>query len=262
MDIREAIQKNPQIIDPSKLHRFEFTWECRNGNPNGDPDNGGDPRVTPDDRIMVTDVCAKRWVRDYVELEKVIPIYISRAIGKGKTLQEWCEKNDVKTEADAIRIFWDVRLFGAVALMKGKAKAKPKDGEPVDERENAQIRGPVQIFAGYSPPGAALNIRDITISRLARQDANEDAQGTFGHRAFVERVSITHEGTYNAIWGIRNNVTPEDLSLFWEALVDGVNIAPSVSKGDRSLLTLKIKTYSGHICRGTPTVADLTFTYE
>src|SRR5690242_17197314 len=62
----------PSIIcDPARRHDFLFLFDCTNGNPNGDPDAGNSPRIDPETMHgLVTDVCIKRKIRDYVQLEK------------------------------------------------------------------------------------------------------------------------------------------------------------------------------------------------
>lgn len=54
-------------------NRYEFVvlFDVENGNPNGDPDAGNMPRVDPESGLgLVTDVCLKRKIRNYVETVK------------------------------------------------------------------------------------------------------------------------------------------------------------------------------------------------
>src|SRR3990172_6924965 len=63
--------------DPSKRHDFVLLFEVERGNPNGDPDAGNLPRVDPETgHGIVTDVCLKRKVRDYLQLEKGLDMFI------------------------------------------------------------------------------------------------------------------------------------------------------------------------------------------
>lgn len=68
---------NNIYCDPSKRHDFVFLFDVTNGNPNGDPDAGNLPRVDAEtNRGIVTDVCIKRKIRDYVQGVLKRPIYI------------------------------------------------------------------------------------------------------------------------------------------------------------------------------------------
>src|SRR3990172_7585593 len=63
--------------DPARRHDFVLIFDVENGNPNGDPDAGNLPRIDPETMHgIVTDVCLKRKVRDYLQITKNIPIFI------------------------------------------------------------------------------------------------------------------------------------------------------------------------------------------
>ena len=54
----------------NKRYDFVYIFDVENGNPNGDPDAGNMPRLDPETGYgLVTDVCLKRKVRNYVELK-------------------------------------------------------------------------------------------------------------------------------------------------------------------------------------------------
>jgi len=68
---------NSIYIDPTKRHDFVLLFDVEMGNPNGDPDAGNLPRIDPETMHgIVTDVCLKRKVRDYLQITKNIPIFI------------------------------------------------------------------------------------------------------------------------------------------------------------------------------------------
>ncbi|MEW6054736.1 MAG: type I CRISPR-associated protein Cas7 [Nitrospirota bacterium] len=63
--------------DPARRHDFVLVFEVERGNPNGDPDAGNLPRVDPETgHGIVTDVCLKRKVRDYLQMEKGLEMFI------------------------------------------------------------------------------------------------------------------------------------------------------------------------------------------
>ena len=146
-------------------NRYEFVvlFDVENGNPNGDPDAGNMPRVDPESGLgLVTDVCLKRKIRNYVETVKEdaqgYKIYIKEDVPLNRSDREACadmgitetddkkvteelkklKKNDpgvdLKLKDYMCRNFYDIRTFGAV--MTTFVKASLNCG---------QVRGPVQI---------------------------------------------------------------------------------------------------------------------
>ena len=201
-------------------NRYEFVlfYDVENGNPNGDPDAGNMPRIDPETgHGIVTDVCLKRKIRNYVEMVKQegegYKIYIKedqplnathdvayQALGidykKGKKDQEdqaraWMCKN-----------YYDVRTFGAV-MSTGKSCG--------------QVRGPVQI--NFSKSIDPIVQQELTITRVVQVDAPE---GTMGRKHIVPYALYRTEGYISA--KLANDSTKgtgfsqEDIALFWEAL--------------------------------------------
>jgi CRISPR-associated protein Csd2 len=156
-------------------------FDVTNGNPNGDPDMGNMPRVDPETRLgLVTDVCLKRKLRNYVEVVKAeqtgYEIYVREKavlnLQHARAYSELGLKPDTpgklpkkETEAKAITDwmcgnFFDIRAFGAVMSTNVNA---------------GQVRGPVQLaFARSIDPVQPLN---VTITRMAVTTERErDAQ--------------------------------------------------------------------------------------
>ena len=130
-------------------NRYEFVYlfDVENGNPNGDPDAGNMPRIDPEtSHGLVTDVCLKRKIRNYVEIKKgnepPYKIYVrERAVLTTERSEAYSslsekQKKDKQT-ASALgrkfmcKNFYDVRTFGAVMAVK--------------ENNCGQVRGPVQF---------------------------------------------------------------------------------------------------------------------
>ena len=150
-------------------NRYEFLFyiQCRNGNPNGDPDMGNAPRMDPQDlHGYVTDVAIKRRIRNYVQaayagkpgMEMLIrsASNINTGIARAKELAqvELSAKGRNEVYAGrkaACQLFYDVRTFGAVM------STGPNAG---------QVRGPVQLtFARSLDP---IQPQDISITRMAK----------------------------------------------------------------------------------------------
>ena len=79
-------------------NRYEFVvlFDVENGNPNGDPDAGNMPRIDPESGLgLVTDVCLKRKIRNYVETVKEdadgYKIYIKEDVPLNRSDREACQ---------------------------------------------------------------------------------------------------------------------------------------------------------------------------
>ncbi|MDR2124315.1 MAG: type I-C CRISPR-associated protein Cas7/Csd2 [Desulfovibrio sp.] len=205
-------------------NRYEFVllFDVENGNPNGDPDAGNMPRIDPEtNHGLVTDVCLKRKVRNFVETAKgnktPFCIYI-REKAVLSTLRAPAYKaveDKSATDTDKVRLgrnfmcanFFDVRTFGAVMSTK--------------LNNCGQVRGPVQIaFARSIEPVTPL---DISITRMAVETAKEaDAQSgdnrTMGRKHIIPYGLYRTEGFISAPFAEQTGFSDEDLALFWQAL--------------------------------------------
>ena len=241
-------------IDPARRHDFVLLFEVENGNPNGDPDMDNQPRQDPEtSHGLVTDVCLKRKVRNFVALtqtdEKPNRIYVQdkgiylndlnaeshKAVG----IQKEKSKTPDQPKRDEARAwmcanFFDVRMFGAV----------------MSTRVNAgQVRGPIQMtFARSQDPILPM---DVTISRVALTDEKEKDKaqreategtdtgdgerfgrsGTFGRKWIVPYGLYVGHGFYSAPFAQQTNVTAADLELFWSALMQMWDLDHSASRG-------------------------------
>lgn len=223
-------------------NRYEFVmfFDVENGNPNGDPDFGNMPRIDPEAGFgIVTDVCLKRKIRNYVELIKEdgpgYQIYIKESVLLNnqherayKSLDELPKKLE-KKKPDAETLakvrkwmclnFYDVRTFGAVMST---------------DINCGQVRGPVQLnFARSVDPIAQ---QDITISRIAITNTkDEDKSSTFGRKYIIPYALYRAEGYVSA--KLSNDqkkgtgFSEDDLSLLWDALVNMFEHDHSAARG-------------------------------
>ncbi len=220
-------------MEPIK-NRYEFVilFDVENGNPNGDPDAGNMPRIDPESGYgLVTDVCLKRKIRNYVETVKEdsagYRIYIKDGIPLNRSDREACEyvgvdsdklkeakKKDAKLD-EKLRDFmccnfFDVRTFGAVmtTFMKGALNC-------------GQVRGPVQL--GFSRSVDPILPQEVTITRTAiTTEADAEKKDTeMGRKYIVPYALYRCEGYVSANLARKTTgFSEEDLALLWEAIVN------------------------------------------
>lgn len=202
-------------------NRYEFVlyFDVENGNPNGDPDAGNMPRIDPQTGLgIVSDVCIKRKVRNYVEYSRGVregfDIYVSEGAVLNNKQKEAYENSNIKTkdnkedkltaQAYMCNRFYDVRAFGAV-MDTGDYKC-------------GQVRGPIQLC--FSRSEDVILQQEITITRMASTTEKENASEnrTMGRKYIVPYGLYRLEGFISAKLAQKTGFTEEDLDLFFEAL--------------------------------------------
>jgi CRISPR-associated protein Csd2 len=215
----------------SLKNRYDFVlfFDCENGNPNGDPDAGNMPRTDAETSVgLVTDVCIKRKVRNYVEkIKNDIPsykIFIKEILNPKiiAAVEEAKEKkaSDVKTKAQEAmcRDYYDVRTFGAV-MSTGKK----------DESAGV-VRGPVQLCFGKSIDPVIP--QEITITRIAVTNEKDAEKGqTMGKKYLIPYGLYRMEGYISANLAEKTGFDESDLELFWEALTNMFEDDHSAARG-------------------------------
>lgn len=218
---------------------FIYLFDIKDGNPNGDPDAGNMPRIDVETgEGIVTDVCLKRKVRNYVQTVKenqpTYDIFIKQGSVLNDTIVETAK--DKKTTDDARRAmcqrFYDVRTFGAV-MSTGKKNA-------------GQVRGPIQLtFARSISPVVTA---EHTITRMAVTDAKDSKADDMGTRQTMGRKYTIPYALYQAQGFVSANLArqtgfgQEDLQLFWEALRNMFDVDHSAARGTmcpRKLIVFK-----------------------
>lgn len=223
---------------------FVYLFDVTNGNPNGDPDAGNLPRLDPETSCgLVTDVCLKRKVRNYVELAKEgtppFEIYVrEKAVlnlqnqRAHDAIGEKDKKADKTEQARAwmCQNFFDVRTFGAVMSTGVNC---------------GQVRGPVQFaFSRSIEPIVPL---DISITRMAvATEAEAEKQGgdnrTMGRKSIVPYGLYLGHGFISAPLAAQTGFSDDDLALLWEALQNMFEHDRSAARGEmaaRKLLVFK-----------------------
>lgn len=250
-------------------NRYEFLFyiQCRNGNPNGDPDMGNCPRTDPQDlHGYITDGAIKRRIRNYVQtayageagMQMLVrsASNINTGIARAKELagMELSAKGKDAVYAGrrkACELFYDVRTFGAVM------STGPNAG---------QVRGPVQLsFARSLDPIQSL---DISITRMANAVEVKDAKTAADYESWeadqaedtlrtMGRKQLIPYGLYEAHGFISANLAQEtgfdetDLRALFEAILNMYEHDRSASKGEMSVITPLV------IFRHTGTDSDL-----
>lgn len=220
-------------MEPIK-NRYEFVvlFDVENGNPNGDPDAGNMPRIDPETGYgIVTDVCLKRKIRNYVEtLKDDAPgyrIYIKDGVPLNRSDAEAYQKFGVnpekvkefkKSDPDIDRKirdymcgeFYDIRTFGAVmtTFTKGALNC-------------GLVRGPVQL--GFARSIDPVLPQEITITRIAittEADA-ENKKTEMGRKYILPYALYRCEGYVSANLARKTTgFSEEDLSLLWNAIIN------------------------------------------
>jgi CRISPR-associated protein Csd2 len=227
-------------MDLKNRYDFIYLFDVKDGNPNGDPDAGNLPRIDAETANgLVTDVCLKRKVRNYVGLVKEekppYEIYIKEkavlnnqhkrayeALGIDLSADEGKRKGGDKTEDGRkwmCRNFYDVRTFGAVMTLSINC---------------GQVRGPVQFtFARSIDPVISS---EYSITRMAVSTEKEAEKQSGDNRTMGRKFTIPY-GLYRAYGFIsaplanQTGFSEEDLQLFWEALQNMFEHDRSAARG-------------------------------
>lgn len=233
-------------------NRYEFVilFDVENGNPNGDPDAGNMPRIDPETGYgLVTDVCLKRKIRNFVETAKEgesgYRIYVKDGVPLNRSDLEACayvgvdekklkeakkndEKLDEKLRDFMCSNFYDIRTFGAVmtTFVKGALNC-------------GQVRGPVQL--GFARSIDPILPQEVTITRVAiTTEADAEKKGTeMGRKYIVPYGLYRAEGYISANLARKTTGFSEaDLALLWQAILNMFELDRSAARGNMAVREL------------------------
>ena len=233
-------------------NRYEFVifFDVENGNPNGDPDAGNMPRVDPETGYgLVTDVCLKRKIRNYVQTvkegEEGYQIYIKDSVPLNRSDAEACARvgvdpaklKEAKKKDDQLdekirdvmcQTFFDIRAFGAVmtTFVKGALNC-------------GQVRGPVQL--GFARSVDPILPQEVTITRVAiTTEADAEKKGTeMGRKYIVPYGLYRAEGYISANLARKTTgFSEDDLNLLWQAILNMFELDHSAARGKMSVREL------------------------
>ena len=236
-------------------NRYDFVilFDVENGNPNGDPDAGNMPRVDPETGYgIVTDVCLKRKIRNYVEVAKEdeagYQIYIKDQVPLNRSDKKALEYLGIDADAkDALKVakkddpefdrkirdfmcqnFYDIRTVGAVmtTFVKGALNC-------------GQVRGPVQLsFARSVDP---VLPQEVTITRIAiTTEADAERKGTEMGRKYVIPYGLYRAEGYVSANLARKTTgfSEDDLQLLWQAILNMFENDHSAARGKMAVREL------------------------
>lgn len=232
---------------------FVFMFDVQDGNPNGDPDAGNLPRVDAETGMgLVTDVCLKRKVRNFVQTTKQ-PVngydilvrskdlsgtntFINAEIKKGfealaidlstsKDGEGNKRKNKGKAQGSEVdkgrnymcKTYYDVRTFGAVLSTGANA---------------GQVRGPIQMTFSRSVDPIVSCEHALTVSAARDEDKSYESQiGIQGRKATIPYGLYVCHGFVSASLARQTGFSQEDLDLFFDALKNMFDIDRSAARG-------------------------------
>lgn len=221
----------------SNRYDFMYIFDVQDGNPNGDPDAGNLPRMdVVTGEGLVSDVCLKRKIRNYVQVVKGCAegydIFIKEKAILNNAIEKAYEEESVKNAKDSdktdaardvmCRRYFDVRTFGAVMSTGEKTK------------NAGQVRGPIQLTFGRSV--SPISSQEHAITRMAvasQKDSDKQAGGnrTMGRKSTVPYGLYVVHGFVSANLAQQTGFSEEDLALVWEALANMFDTDRSAARG-------------------------------
>ncbi|MBR3672285.1 MAG: type I-C CRISPR-associated protein Cas7/Csd2 [Spirochaetia bacterium] len=227
-----------------KRYDFVLYFDVKDGNPNGDPDAGNLPRIDAETgNGIVTDVCLKRKVRNYVQMTKGnedgYDIFIKEKAVLNKEIDEVFAKNNItdsagkainaknpakgenieKGRVGMCKKFYDIRTFGAVLSTGANA---------------GQVRGPVQLTFARSVDPIVTFEHSITRMAVATEEEAEKQGGdnrTMGRKYTVPYGLYKVCGFVSPHFASSTGFSTEDLDLLWDALVQMFEYDRSAARG-------------------------------
>ncbi|HAA44830.1 MAG: CRISPR-associated Csh2 family protein [Halomonas sp. 54_146] len=227
-------------------NRYEFVllFDVTNGNPNGDPDAGNLPRLDPEtNQGLITDVCLKRKIRNYVALEKEqdagYAIYMQEKSVLNNQHKKAYEALGIKPESKKLpkekekarqvtewmcNNFFDVRTFGAVMTT---------------EVNSGQVRGPVQVaFASSIDPVVPM---EVSITRMAVTNEKDlEKERTMGRKHIIPYGLYRVHGYVSAKLAESTGFSEDDLALLWRSLINMFEHDRSAARGEMSTRKLVV----------------------
>ena len=222
---------------------FVFLFDVKDGNPNGDPDQVNLPRADAEDQHgLVTDVCIKRKVRNYVMLEKEFKPPFDIFIREGQVLNKIIDSakgDDIRNrQTDLCGSYFDIRTFGAVLSTGDKGAGT--------------IRGPVQFTFARSEDRIYQAEHSITRCAVtkeedAKKQEKREHASTFGRKATVPYALYRMHGFVSVIDARKTGFSEDDLKLLWKSLVNAFENDRAAARGEMNPRKLVIFKHESHL---------------
>lgn len=228
---------------------FVYLFDVKDGNPNGDPDQANLPRADAENQQgLITDVCIKRKVRNYVTLKHSLKapydIFIRQENILAPIIDSTKGDKPQDRQANLCQKYFDIRVFGAVMSVGAKGAGT--------------VRGPVQFT--FSRSQDRIYQADHSITRCAvttkeeakKQEKREHAS-TFGRKSTVPYGLYRMHGFVSAMDAQKTNFSEEDLELLWESLLNAFEHDRAAARGEmrpRKLIVFKHDSHLGNARSG------------
>jgi len=222
---------------------FVFLFDVKDGNPNGDPDQVNLPRVDAEDQHgLVTDVCIKRKVRNYVMLEKELKAPFDIFIREGQVLNNIIDSakgDDIQNrQTDLSGSYFDIRTFGAVLSTGDKGAGT--------------IRGPVQFTFARSEDRIyqaehSITRCAVTTEKDSKKQEKREHASTFGRKATVPYALYRMHGFVSVVDARKTGFSEGDLTLLWKSLVNAFENDRAAARGEMNPRKLVIFKHDNHL---------------
>ncbi len=223
---------------------FVFLYDVKDGNPNGDPDQANLPRVDAENQEgLVTDVCIKRKVRNYVMLKHKLKAPFDIFIRQGNVLNPIIKNSGIDIDERQKKLkndYYDIRTFGAVLSTGAKGEGA------------GTIRGPVQFAFSRSEDRIyqaehSITRCAVTTEEEAQAQEKREHASTFGRKATVPYALYRMHGFISAVDAAKTGFSDDDLSLLWESLLNAFEHDRSAARGEMNPRKLIVFKHANHL---------------
>ena len=263
---------------------FVFLFDVKDGNPNGDPDFDNMPRTDEEtNHGLVTDVCIKRKIRNYVQLLKGLESPYDIFIREGNVLNPLIEQmrnvadKEEEDEKKAVakgrmkmcEQYFDIRTFGAV-MSTGEEKEDSDSNEEVNtdggkEKKNKKkdskkkikglgvVRGPVQLTFARSIDPIDAKSHSLTRCCITKESDAENKNNTFGNKNTISYGLYRMHGFISATDAAKTGFSEEDKELLFEAIINAFENDHAAARGEmnpRALIVFKHESHLGNARAG------------
>ncbi|WP_028564901.1 type I-C CRISPR-associated protein Cas7/Csd2 [Salinispora tropica] len=223
-------------LDPTRRHDAVLLFDVSDGNPNGDPDAGNQPRTDDESgQGLVTDVAIKRKIRDTVSLmrgdDPRYGIFVEAGFALNTRIEAALTANPGKAD-EAQRWmcehYYDIRMFGGV-LSTGKGGGA------------GQVRGPLQLtFARSIDPILPTDHTITRVTQTRQEDIDKGERTEIGSKWTVPYGLYRAHVFYSAPRAAKTGVTSDDLAALWQAITVMFDHDRAATRGEMKLCGLYV----------------------
>lgn len=254
---------------------FVFLFDVKDGNPNGDPDFDNMPRTDEEtNHGLVTDVCIKRKIRNYVQLSKGFESPYDIFIREGNVLNSLIQEvkdeviKKIKDEKEAIesgraemcKKYFDIRTFGAVMSTEDGKNEDENNGDKTKSKSSKKkikglgvVRGPVQLTFARSIDPVSAKSHTVTRCCVTREKDAEDKNSTFGNKNTVSYGFYRMHGFISATDAAKTGFSEDDKKLLFKAMINAFENDHAAARGEmnpRALFVFKHESHLGNARAG------------